>query len=238
MDTESVRQHFRTQVSDYAGLMTRLIPFYDEQRDMIVRFVPFTRTDPLEVLDLGCGSGLLAARILAEYGHAHLTAFDLTQEMLDSCRLRLTGHDRVTYRLGDFRTDELGSQYDLIVASLSLHHLQLSERPGFLHRAYDSLKGGGVLIASEVIVDESPSVREYQDQLWREFMTENGEDGMAWYRKHLEKDHPVPISLLLSMLGGSQACCFWQLVADDGVCGRTAGQHGHERDALWQRKND
>ena len=37
-----------------------------------------------------------------------------------------------------FRTDDLGHGYDLIVASLALHHLQLSERPEFYR-----IGGGG-----------------------------------------------------------------------------------------------
>src|SRR5947208_1149084 len=34
-----------------------------------------------------------------------------------------------TYRVADFRTDDFGEGFDVIVASLSLHHLELSERP-------------------------------------------------------------------------------------------------------------
>ena len=213
MDREEVRQHFRSQVSDYAGLMTRLIPFYDQQRDLIVRLIPFSRSATLRVLDLGCGPGLLSAAILREFSRARLTAFDLTEEMLDSCRAT-TGHsNRVTYQLGDFRADDFGSQYDVIVASLSLHHLTRAERPEFFRRAYASLAIGGILIASEVIVDESPVIRERQYRLWQEFMVSQGEDGMFWYEKHLMKDHPMEVSALVSMLsdaGFAATGCFWR----------------------------
>jgi tRNA (cmo5U34)-methyltransferase len=213
VDTEELRQHFRTQVSDYAGLMTRLIPFYDQQRDLIVRLIPSRRSATLRVLDLGCGPGLLSAAILREFSRARVTAFDLTEEMLESCRAVTAHSDRMTYQLGDFRADDFGNQYDVIVASLSLHHLKLSERPAFFHRAYASLMAGGVLIASEVIVDESPIIREQQYRLWQEFMLAQGEDGMFWYQKHLIKDHPAQISTLVSMLseaGFAAAGCFWR----------------------------
>ena len=88
MDTTTVRQHFRVQVSDYAGLMKRLIPFYDAQQEIVLRLIPFERSRPLRVLDLGCGPGLLAAAILTEFNHAELTTFDLTEEMIESCRSR------------------------------------------------------------------------------------------------------------------------------------------------------
>ena len=193
--------------------MKRLIPFYDEQQDIVLRLIPFERSAPLRVLDLGCGTGSLAAAILAEFNRADLTAFDLTEEMIESCRSRFAGIDRISYRLGDFRTDDFGNDYDLIVATLSLHHLELSERPRFFGRAHHSLKPGGSLIASEVIVDESPVVRERQYQLWRDFMAGQGEDGMYWYEKHLAKDHPAEISTLISILsdaGFESAGCFWR----------------------------
>lgn len=213
METDSIRNHFKAQVSDYPALMKRLVPFFDEQREIMLGLIPFGREAPLRVLDLGCGPGLLAARLLSEYKRAELTAFDLTQEMLDSCRSRLSGVDRVSYQLGDFRSDDLGENYDLIVAALSLHHMELEERYGFFRRAFRSLKPGGVFLASEMIADESTAVREQQYQLWREFMERNGEDSAAWYRRHCEKDHPATISFLMATLaktGFQVPGCFWR----------------------------
>jgi len=136
MDTKSVCDHFRIQVADYPALMRRIIPGYDEQRDLIVRLIPFNHDQRLRVLDLGCGPGLLAEQILDGFANAELTALDLTSEMLEACRTRLGGRARVEYRVADFRTDELGSDDDVIDASLFLHHLPLAERPGFCERAF------------------------------------------------------------------------------------------------------
>lgn len=133
--------------------------------------------------------------------------------MIEACRSGLHGNDRVTYQVGDFRTDDFGGGYDLIVASLSLHHLALSERPAFTRRLYRSLAPAGHLIAAEVIVDESPAVRERQYELWRRYMIAQGEDGNTWYQKHLAKDHPVEISALVAMLteaGFASVGCFWR----------------------------
>ncbi|PYR49284.1 MAG: hypothetical protein DMF95_12550, partial [Acidobacteria bacterium] len=53
------------QVPNYAGLMERLIPFYERQRDLTLELMPLDRSLPLRVLDLGCGPGLMASRIRA-----------------------------------------------------------------------------------------------------------------------------------------------------------------------------
>ena len=86
METDRVRHHFRVQVREYPALMKRLIPFYDEQREIILRLMPYDSAIPLNVLDLGCGPGLMAEKILSAYPNARLTAFDLTEEMLVTCR--------------------------------------------------------------------------------------------------------------------------------------------------------
>lgn len=213
MKTQDVQEHFRVQVADYPGLMRRIVPFYDQQRALMRTLIPFDRAAPIRVLDLGCGPGLMGGEILAEFSRASVVLFDLTAEMIQVCKTRLAGIDRATFRVGDFRTDDFGSGYHLIVASLSLHHLERSERPAFFRRLHQSLLPGGQLIAAEVIVDESTEVRERQYELWRRFMIEQGEDGGAWYQKHLAKDHPVEISALVTMLaeaGFAAPGCFWR----------------------------
>jgi tRNA (cmo5U34)-methyltransferase len=193
--------------------MRRLVPFYDEQRDIILRLLPYGRSDRLHVLDLGSGPGLTAARILDEYVNSTVTVFDLTEEMLEECRVRFGGDTRVRYRHGDFRSDDFGTGFDAIIASLSLHHLTLEERPDCLRRAYAALSDGGVLIAAEVVVESSAAVRDHQYQLWRAHMIANGEDGASWFERHRRKDHPAPIEELTRMLmeaGFETAACYWR----------------------------
>jgi tRNA (cmo5U34)-methyltransferase len=67
----------------------------------------------------------MAARVLEEFPRAQLTLLDLTAEMIETCRFRLGGEARVSYRVGDFLVDDFGTGYDVILASLSLHHSTL-----------------------------------------------------------------------------------------------------------------
>jgi tRNA (cmo5U34)-methyltransferase len=150
--------------------------------------------------------------VLAERPHATVTLLDLTPEMIDAARARI-GDQRAIYRVGDFRQVDLGGDYDLIIASLSLHHLTHDERSAFAARLFESLAPGGQLLTAEVIVDPSPDVRERQYSLWRDFMRSHGEDGDEWYRKHLLKDHPVEPRAWIDWLtsaGFRSAGCYWR----------------------------
>jgi len=193
--------------------MQRLIPHYDLQQNLLISLLPPDRSRPLRILDLGCCPGALALRLLDEFPRAHLTLFDLTTEMIDRCRVRFVDNPRVSFRVGDFRTDSFGSGYDVVIASLSLHHAMLSERSALAARLFQSLAPGGQLVTAEVVVDEAPEVRDLQYELWRRFMASQGEDAEAWYRKHLAKDHPVQALAwirTLSEAGFRPAGCFWR----------------------------
>lgn len=213
MKPEQVQAHFRAQVPAYPELMQRLIPHYDLQREVMLSLMPGDRTRPLRILDLGCGPGIMASRLAEEFPHARLTLFDLTVEMIDRCQSRLGANPRVSFRVGDFREDDFGSGYDLILASLSLHHATVDERPSLAERLFRALAPEGQLITAEVVVDESPQVRERQYRAWRHFMASQGEDGEAWYQRHLAKDHPVEVSRwtrTLSDAGFDSPGCFWR----------------------------
>jgi tRNA (cmo5U34)-methyltransferase len=212
--TEQVQEHFRVQVPAYPELMQRLIPHYDLQRDVMISLMTSDRARPLRILDLGCGPGVMASRLAAEFPNARLTLFDVTDEMIERCKSRFSTNPHVSFKVGDFLKDDFGSGYDLILASLSLHHATLDdERPLLAERLLRSLVPGGQLITAEVIVDESPQVREQQYEMWRRFMASQGEDADAWYQKHLAKDHPVQVSWwtrILSEAGFTSPGCFWR----------------------------
>src|SRR2546427_13091930 len=105
MNTLQVREHFRAQVHEYAELMHRLIPFYETQSNIMLSLLPVERASPLRVLDLGCGPGLMAVRVLAGFPQTRLNLVGLTAEMVDECPLRPTGHGNVHYQITAFLTE-------------------------------------------------------------------------------------------------------------------------------------
>ena len=76
-------------------------------------------------LEIGCGTGLFTS-YFAETG-AHITAVDISPELLEKARERKLAADKVTYvegRFEDLATDE---GYDAIIGSSVLHHLEVEQ---------------------------------------------------------------------------------------------------------------
>jgi len=67
MKTEQIRHHFQVQVPNYSGLMQRLIPFYDSQRDVLLGLLILDRDAQMRVCVLGCGLGLSPFAILLKW---------------------------------------------------------------------------------------------------------------------------------------------------------------------------
>ncbi|WP_084079405.1 bifunctional 2-polyprenyl-6-hydroxyphenol methylase/3-demethylubiquinol 3-O-methyltransferase UbiG [Demequina sp. NBRC 110057] len=91
-------------------------------------------------VDVGCGEGFMARR-LAEHGLA-VTAIDEDAESIR--RARAQGEESITYLEGDALTDALpAGPYDVVLASASLHHMDLVDG---LTRLKSLVAPGGVLL--------------------------------------------------------------------------------------------
>ncbi len=214
MDAQKVQEHFARQAGEYEQLMARLVPHYHEQHTIIAKLIPFGRQQPMKVLDLGSGPGVLAELVLKLFPKAEVVVFDLTEKMLEACTKQLAPYrERLTVVQGDFKTDSLGPGYDLIMAGLSLQHLNHDERRRIYKDIYGSLNLGGMYLAREIVVDPSPYVTDWHYRLWRDFMRSHGEDDALWYEKHRAKDYPATIEQNLTWLaeaGFGQTVCHWR----------------------------
>ncbi|MCL5674111.1 MAG: class I SAM-dependent methyltransferase [Deltaproteobacteria bacterium] len=214
MKQDQIKEHFSRQADGYEKLMAGLIPQYSEQHKIIYDLLPEEEKE-YKVLDLGCGNGVLSEQILKKYHRAHITGFDITEAMLKAYENKLSQYSgRFELKMGDFRTDAIGSNYDIILAGLTLHHLTHKERKEFYKKLYSALNTGGIFISRDIIIDEDKAVRTYQYDLWKKFIKSNGGDPEFWYLKHTEKDYPVTLSEHFNWLkeaGFVEIGCYYRL---------------------------
>jgi ubiquinone/menaquinone biosynthesis C-methylase UbiE len=120
----------------------------------IAREVPLGPT--MGVLDFGCGTGIATLQLAASVGT--VTGVDSSQGMLDVLKAKIDqqGHTNVTTRRL-LPGDEVSGSYDLIVASMTLHHV--ADIDAQLTQFFRALKASGWLC----VADLDPEQGEFHD---------------------------------------------------------------------------
>lgn len=159
-----------------------------------------------QILDLGCGSGLVAQMLLDKFPDARIFGIDSSSPMLDLARDRLANYrDRVRLTGGDLtaidRVDA-PSGCPVVVAVQSLHHLTEPEYQSAVRWTFDHLAPGGWFFIIDRLAIPS-------DQLYQAFFSTREHQGQvpnpeAWsgYLEWLESnsDRPLTVQAILGLL--------------------------------------
>jgi tRNA (cmo5U34)-methyltransferase len=158
------------------------------------------------VLDLGCGSGIVADLLLGHLGEVSLVGLDSSRAMLDLARRRLAAHGpRARLVVADLgQPERIGSYgpFDAAIAVQSLHHLE-AERLGPLLRWVRSelAPGGWLLIADRIRIPDAalyPVFRRSKERAGHD------RNPAAWdeYVASLDRSHdrPEPLDRYLALL--------------------------------------
>jgi ubiquinone/menaquinone biosynthesis C-methylase UbiE len=142
-------QQFREDFNRIATLTAHEAEAHVSYSNYLLRHVP---VDCNRILEIGCGFGAFT-RLIA--GRArHVTAVDLSPQMIEVARKHSAGYSNLEFVLGDFLQLPLSADsYDSIVTIATLHHLPVAEaltkmkamlRPGGLLLLHDLLATGGL----------------------------------------------------------------------------------------------
>lgn len=96
------------------------------------------------VLELGVGTGRLAARVAPRCGH--LCGIDLSPRTVERARENLAAYDHISLVCGNFFDHPFTETYDLIYTSLTLFHI--SDKQVAWRRIADLLREGGRVVVS------------------------------------------------------------------------------------------
>ena len=146
----SVAAHLGIALAEYDARIRTFIPDYEEMLEVAASAVPPAAKT---IVDVGTGTGALAARCLQRAADARLVGIDNDAEILAVAATRLG--PRASFIRQSFVTADL-PRADAIVASLALHHVRTRAAKGRLYKRFKrSLNRGGRLIS----VDCHPSAR-------------------------------------------------------------------------------
>ena len=102
---------------------------YEKSVDYFISQLPFAKESSIRVLDAGCGTGLYSLALLRQYKNARVTAFDLSDKLVEHLRKKVL-KDKYNHRVNLFTADiqsalkEIGGEkFDLIITAGVLEYV-------------------------------------------------------------------------------------------------------------------
>lgn len=154
----------------YRAICAVAVPRREDMIATLIAAVPFRAAEAIRILDLGAGDGLLSEGLLARFSNATLTALDGSESMREAAASRLQAFGERA-RIAPFDLASLDwwdRMYGahLVVASLSLHHLNDAKKQYFYKAAADRLAPGGALLIADLVDLQHAAARAVAADRW------------------------------------------------------------------------
>ena len=156
--------HLGIKFGSYDATIASLIPHYRELVAAAAGAVDaLARTTPA-VVDLGTGSGALAAAILKVRPKARVIGIDADAAMLAAAERRLRGRIQAIH--DNFERARI-PRCDVVSASFALHHIDTGQRKAALYRrCFASLRDGGLLVSADCFLAASRRLQKRHREAW------------------------------------------------------------------------
>lgn len=130
--------------------------------------IPGTQ-EPLEILDLGCGTGLELDALFERAPNARVTGIDLSADMLDLLREKHSARMSQIRLIADsYLTMPLGTHaYDFAISSMANHHLLHDAKRDLYEHIHAALKPGGKYVEGDSVTRpdlEGQFIADYHEQ--------------------------------------------------------------------------
>lgn len=166
---------FGRLAGQYDGLRRKLLPCFDSFYRTVLDAIPFTPEQSFSFVDLGAGTGLLAAMVLDNFPNAHVTMIDLAPDMLELAEQRLSDMEgRFTVQVADYTSVALPPACDVVASAMSIHFVEDEDKRRLYRHAVDALKPGGVFIDADQIRAPSPALQRFYFDMWDRLAREKG----------------------------------------------------------------
>lgn len=183
-----VAAHLGIRIDEYDARIRTFIPSYETMLDRAADTLTGLRRRAPVILDLGIGSGALAARCLSRVPDARVIGIDEDVEMLALAHARLRSRTRTI--AGSFLTTDL-PRCDAIVASLALHHVRTPDMKRALYRrCAAALRSGGILVTADCFLARTARARTRHRAAWRRHLTRSysASEASAFLRAWAKED--------------------------------------------------
>jgi len=190
-----IMTHFEDEAPFYDEIILKLIPHYSEMVNALVSSIPFEKETPINVLDLGCGTGTISKAILEKYPNAKFTIIDISQNMLKIAEKKIGSKSICQSHCIDFYELNLVEKYDVVTSSLALHHLITDEdKRVFYSKIFNMLKMNGIFLNADVVLGSNEHFQNIYMEKWISYMNKScsmDDINNNWLVKYRNEDKPT-----------------------------------------------
>lgn len=189
-----VYEHFNSEATVFDAGVLKSVPHYQEMIGVLVDLLPFPRGKKVDLMDIGSGTGNIAYNLKTAYPNSRLVCLDLAPKMLEISKEKLAKFKGVEFVQADAASYVFDRQYDAIVSSLTLHHLESdADKHAFHKKAFKALKKGGLFINADIIIAPEKKMQETYLRKWKEFIlrSSSAEYVADRYKKYKAEDRPA-----------------------------------------------
>lgn len=202
----SVSSHLQLIVADYDRLIRTLVPAYEPLHAKLLETLALRLGETgagMRVLDLGGGTGALAAAVARRFPEVTVEIWDTDPTMLEKARARCADlGERVRYVERSFASPL--PECDAVVACIALHHVKdLAVKALIYRNIVAALKSGGLFINSDTAVNTTGPLAMQAMAGWARAMAPHGIDEAAAYAHFASwahEDYYPPLSKELTLL--------------------------------------
>jgi tRNA (cmo5U34)-methyltransferase len=149
---EKMGEFFTARVGHYD---TGRFEYFKEQYERLGACIPET-SEPLRVLDIGCGSGIEYQYIWEKAPNAHITGVDLSDGMLDALADKYADRKEqwASFKKSYFDYEYPENIFDIVLSNQTMHHFLPEQKLPLYQNLLKTLKPGGFYLECDFIVDE------------------------------------------------------------------------------------
>lgn len=198
---DEIRKRFGEISEKYDQEREYLIPcfkdFYEISLPLIER-----QKNAETLLDIGAGTGLFSYFVYQVNPKLKYTLLDISPEMLAIAKKRFFGLANFSYLEMDYREKGIPGKYNIIISSLSIHHLTDEEKTDIYKRIYKALKPGGLFVNADQILGRTTAIDSFYKDQWRRSVIESGlsQESIRSAFKRTALDKLAPLSWQLNEL--------------------------------------
>lgn len=209
-------ENFYNDVSkEYTDFIERCVPKYKEMLSMLFIYLP-EKYAPKSILELGCGTGNLTTQISKHFPATKIFAVDISEKCIKECKQRLPKIG-IEYIKADFRNlDFKENSFDLIISSISIHHLKDKEKADFFRKLFQWQNPKGILTFCDQFKAETAHLYAKHMELWKIYAFKQGATDKEWnlWMEH-QTNHDYHATIFghmnwLKNVGYNVADCTWR----------------------------